>query len=246
MSEIDPNDTAPMFTRGESGERGELGANEQAVIRLVDRVERGMDELGEYPTRADRYDGLCNVVPDLVAHCVLLEEAEGVRIKQAIFQVADIHGTAIEDERADQAQTDLWRKATFPHGFTVVALPDAQNNPDFFLVDLTFAQFRGESGKIGSVRAERETTYPNDHPLVNQLVEKGYARLTDAVLQDYLRLTTSHSSPDYIHNATVENTLLSTQPLPFDPTGYNELPGGLLPPAFRLSPTLEAKVTNYA
>jgi hypothetical protein len=111
----------------------------------------------------------------------------------ATYQTLDVHaGLAGED--ADSF--------SFGHYFTVTDI-----NGQLFLSDHTFGQF--VNPETGAIHGDATPTGQNaaDHPIIQDLYTKGFFKLTDETLREYLRITGDPSqaffNPAYADQATV-------------------------------------------
>jgi hypothetical protein len=107
------------------------------------------------------------------------------------------------------------RDNAFQHGFNIITVGNQS-----YLVDLTFPQFLGDSGTIQWGPKDRgyqnySSGVSNENPLAQELVTHGFVPLTDANLQEYLRITSLAEDRSYVANMNVE-LLREITPLPME------------------------------
>lgn len=93
------------------------------------------------------------------------------------------------------------------HGMNVVRAGD-----EAFLVDISFTQFMDpETGEISQGRGFNIPLKYADNPLAQELINKGYFKLTDESLRAYLDMSSRSPDKSYIQAATLSK-LLSIDP----------------------------------
>jgi len=188
-----------------------LPPSEIIAEELVARVEQGLEERGTVPPRDERGWGWCNFVPDAVNYCIVqASQDKGYKGESNKYQLREVHFAAADLNREEGHQSREFADSVFGHGFNVVTIEDEP-----FLVDLSFSQFLGEDGYIRVEPLNRQTQEPNDNPLARQLVDRGFVRLTNETLREYLRITTFDPDPRYVDTVDI-SVFESVSPLPFD------------------------------
>lgn len=90
----------------------------------------------------------------------------------------------------------------FQHGMNVIKAGD-----QLYLVDISFCQFMDpETGEIRQAQYGTGIQYKGN-PLAQELLTKGYFRLTDQSLRDYLIVSSATEDKSYIKDATVGKLL---------------------------------------
>lgn len=190
---------------------------EVMVTELIDRTERGLAEL-EYAPREQRKHGSCNFVPDILNYCTLNDaEQRGYVVDSNMYQLQNIHMAAAGINPDDVTARRAIYDGAFQHGFNVITI-----GRQSFLIDLTFAQFRGNDGYISSGRNKETDVRFNDNKLARRLVETGYVPLTNKNLREYLRLTTADRNAKYVSKATTD---IFSKVHPLEPDYHEDVSG---------------------
>ena len=163
---------------------------EQRVINIVQSVDQTLTRRLKEPRLPGNREEACTYSVALVDYAFKKELTQPNERSASVktFQSADIH------EFLGETDDSL----PFPHGFSTVKIDNEQ-----FLVDLTYCQFMSPNGPIhnGIRQTEIESS---TNQLANVLLKQGYVRLTNDVMQEFLRITTLNKHPDYRLNATLE------------------------------------------
>ena len=155
---------------------------------IIERFERGWAGVG-YEPREERRWGSCNIAPDMFMY-VADEEGKkhGYSVATKKYQVLTLH----EEAGGKHGES-------FQHAINTAVVGGEQ-----FLVDLTFAQFRGPDGMLQQSSAKYSSGVENSNPLAVELITSGYAPLTDRNLKEYLRITSLSADKSYIDNVSIE------------------------------------------
>jgi hypothetical protein len=155
---------------------------------IIERFEKGWAGMGYEPREVRRW-GSCNIAPDIFMYVASDESQKNeynVDIKK--YQVLTLH----EEAGGKHGES-------FQHAMNTAVVDGEQ-----FLVDLTFAQFRGPDGMLQQSSAQYSSGVENANPLAVELITNGYAPLTDGNLKEYLRITSLSADKSYIDNVSIE------------------------------------------
>ncbi|MDP2684066.1 MAG: hypothetical protein Q8P20_03330, partial [bacterium] len=146
---------------------------------VVSKLNKLMDRVyPESPNLPECRAGLCGWVSDDVEIAFKYND-----FKTTQYQVADLNiARGIPSPETN----------SFKHAITIVE--DDKGNK--YLIDLTFSQFiNKETGIIQHPTTKINTNFTIDNPLAKEIFEKGYIKLDDNTLNEYLNLMTSSDVP---------------------------------------------------
>lgn len=177
--------------------------SENQLVSVIDRFERGFTKMG-FKSRAERQWGDCNIAPDIFSFVANDEsKRQGFTADARQYQLLDLHEAAGGP-----------KNKAFQHGFNTISI-----GGEAFLVDLTFAQFQGDNGYLSAVNEQYSSGVENNNHLATELVDKGYAPLTDTNLQEYLRITSLSSDKQYCTDMTAQLLqTIQTRPVELAPS----------------------------
>ncbi len=159
---------------------------EQRIAEVVSRadsvfIRRGM------PREPDERQMICGMASDLVSRAA---DRKGLRNHK--YQLRGIHkALGISDP-----------ENALRHGMNIVWIED-----EAYLIDISFVQFMDpKTGTINQGEDDWRGTGIKyaENPLAQELIKKGYFKLSDETLREYLNISSEASDKSHIQSATVE------------------------------------------
>lgn len=164
---------------------------EQRVLGVVSRVE-ALFTRREIPRAPGERAMMCGFSSEITVRAA---SREGLSAEK--HQLMDLHRELGIPDMNDALQ----------HGMNIVRAGD-----EAYIIDISFTQFLNpETGEINQQASHHIPIKWADNPLAQELIKKGYFKLTDESLRSYLDISSRSADKSYIQAATVER-LLSIDP----------------------------------
>lgn len=176
-AEVSPSFFKKVFSSFKPHSKEVATPTEAKIKSIIQHAEESIDRIRTQkgyksePRLPNKRSGMCGLYSDVVTY---LSRLEG--LDSHIFQVKTIHERLVYNHLFHDPDQ---------HVFSTVSGPDGQ----MFLVDLSVGQF-----------LEGERSNQVNNTLIQQLLENGYAPLTDRAIQEYLLFTNPNMAPNSIEH----------------------------------------------